>query len=293
MFPKSSVVKRDNTWLYLVEILVLVIVVVRHASMPDWFDRGYPAFDAFGKGIIWATEICLPAFFILAGYLFFRGVPKRPEPAWFGKKYLCGLKVLVIPYLIANLLSWFVYAAAYKFAPSLMSGFLEGSWTDPLFIFWKGPINMSLWFMREVIVAFLVFPLIYLLVRYTWGIAVVALGVLWGFHLAPEPLFWFALGSSLAILPLHSRRLGDWMGRHPLRIGADCLNGCYFIYLYHYLPQIAMKKVGIMLLPGINSAGLIAVWICNALILLAGLFAIYLLLRRFAPKLLALLVGSW
>lgn len=292
MLSQTNGVKRDNSWLYLLMVIETVIIVVRHASMPDWFDQGYHTFDLIGKGIVWITEICLPLFFILCGYVFFRGIDKIPKPAWFAQRYKSVLLSLVIPYLIANILSLAVYLLAYKFAPSAMSGFMGDNWKDPLFIFWKGPVNLSLWFLRELFIICLLSPLIYLLVRYTWGIGVIAVGLLWGFHLVPEPLFWFTLGATPAILCLHSRRFETWMARHPVRIAADCPRWCFFIYLYHYLPQIAMKKVGVALLPEINSAGLLAVWICNALILLGGLSLIYVLLRRFTPKLLSVLAGG-
>ena len=294
MFSNTSILKKNrNTWLNLFILLVTVIVAVRHASMPDWLGKGYAAFDAFGKALIWITEVCLPLFFILAGYLIFRGTPSKPDLSWYGQKYLCGLKRIVIPFLIVNILTWLVYAAAYKFTPSVMSGFLDGNWKDPFFVLWKGPINLALWFMREVIVAFLFFPVLYLLIRYTWGIGVIALGVLWRLNIIPETLFWLSLGAALAILPIRIKRLNSWMDQHSLRIPADCFDWCYFVYLYHYIPQIAMKKLGVMLLPEINSAGLITVWVLNALLLLGGLSAVYLLLRRFTPKLLSVLVGSW
>lgn len=293
MFSKSSYMKRhQNNWLDLLIILVTGIVVLRHASIPSWIDQGYPAFDVVGKAIIWVTGIVLPAFLFLAGYLCFRDTPRKPDVRWFGQKYLCGLKRLVIPFLIANVLSWGVYATAYKFAPSMMSGFLDGDWQDPLFVLWKGPINLSLWLLREVIVAFLILPVYYFLIRYTWGAATIAVGVLCAFHLLPETVFWFALGASFAILPLRIQRISLWMEQHPLPTPEDTFDWCYFVFLYHYIPQLVMKKIGVMLLPEINSGGLIAVWLLNALFLVLGLSAIYLLLRRFAPKLLAVVVGS-
>lgn len=292
MFSNPSVIKRDDSWLGFITILVTAICVIRHASMPDWIGQGYPAFDAFGKVAIRVTDVFFQFFLFLAGYLLFRGTPRNPDLKWFGRKYLCGLKVIVIPFLIANLFSWCVYAAAYKFAPSMMSGFLDSDWKDPLFALWKGPINLSLWLLREVIVTLLLFPVLYYLIRYTWGVATVALGVLWGFGIVPAPLFCLSIGATLAILPIHSQRFSDWRASHPLPAPSDYFNWCYFIFLYHYIPQLVMKKIGVMLLPTINGGGLIAVWLLNALLLAAGLSAIYLLLRRFTPKLLSIIVGS-
>lgn len=293
MFSKSPHMKRHpNTWLDLFIILVTGIIVLRHASIPNWIDQGYTAFDAVGKAIIWVTGIVLPSFLFLAGYLCFRGSPRKPDVKWFGQQYLCGLRRLVIPFLIANVLSWGVYAVAYKFAPSMMSGFLDGNWKDPLFVLWTGPINLSLWLVREVIVAFLLLPVFYYAIRYTWGVVTVAVGVLWAFQLLPETWFWFTLGATFAILPLRIQRVSQWMEQHPLRDSEATFDWCYFIFLYHYIPQLIMKKIGVLLLPEISSGGLIAVWLLNALFLALGLSAIYLLLRRFAPRVLAVVVGS-
>ena len=57
MLSKTDGVKRDNTWLFLLMVIETVIIVVRHASMPDWFDQGYHMFDLIGKGYEYRNEI--------------------------------------------------------------------------------------------------------------------------------------------------------------------------------------------------------------------------------------------
>lgn len=291
MLSETTGVKRDNGWLDWLKVIVLIIIVVRHASLPDWFDKGFLRFDQIGKGLVTVTEVCLPLFFILAGFIFFRHIPAKPNLSWFGQQYKRSLFVVLIPYLIANVLTLVVYLAIHKLAPDLLSGFMGDNWKNPLFIFWTGPINLSLWFVRELILLCLIAPVIWLLVRYTWGGAIVALGALWYFNKIPEPLFWFSVGVALALLLLHSYRIKEWLDKHPLRIAPFWKDWAWFVYLYHYIPQIAMKKVGLALLPEMTSGGLLAVWLGNALILLLGLTLIYYLLYRFAPKLLAVLTG--
>ena len=160
------------------------------------------------------------------------------------------------------------------------------------FIFWKGAVNLSLWLVRELILLCVLAPLIWLLVRYTWGGIVVIFGILWYLQIVPEPIFWFSLGTAIAFFFSRFPRCTEWLDRHPVRLALFGKDWAWFVFLYHYIPQIAMKKIGVALLPEATNGGLIAVWISNALILLLGLTLIYYLLYRFAPKLLAVLTGS-
>lgn len=292
MLSETTGLKRDNGWLDLMKIILLLIVVFRHASLPDWFDRGFTVFDSVGKGLVTITSIIVPFFFILAGCIFFQNMPSNPGVAWFGYKYKRSIAVVLIPYLIANAITLAIYVAVQKLAPDMLSGFLGDNWKNVAFILWEGPINLSLWLVRELILLCLIAPLIWLSVRYTWGVVVVALGVLWYFHFVPEPLFWFSAGTALAILIVRIPSIKDWFDRHPIRFSSFWKDWAWFVFLYHYIPQIGMKKVGVALLPEVTSGGLLAVWIGNALILLVGLTLVYYLLYRFAPKLLALLTGG-
>lgn len=284
--------KKDSAWIDLLKIILTVGIVVRHASMPEWFDRGLAAYDLVGKALVRITEICVPLFFYLSGYLFFRGVTRNPGIAWFGNKLKRRLTSLLVPYLIANCVAWLIFAAANRWTPGMLSGFLGDSWKDPLFVFWKGPVNLSLWFVRELIVACLLSPLIWLAVRYTWGVAVIALGVLWGLHIGPAPIFFFALGAAAPILQLHATIIETWQTRHPIRIAPSWRAWCFFIYLYHYLLLIATKKTLVALLHPSGSMALLAIWLGSAALVLIILTLLYFAMRRFTPKILSVLVGG-
>lgn len=292
MLSNDKRIKHGNGWDYLMMIIVTCIIIIRHASLPDWLDRGYETFDSFGNWLIKYSEICLPLFFAFSGLFFFRGIPAKNQKEWFVERYKKGLTSVIIPYLIVNILTLAVYFLAQKWAPGMMSGYMGDNWKNPLFIFWKGPINLSLWFVRELIIMIVAAPLLWMLIRYTWGIFVIIIGILWGLQIAPQPMFWFCLGSLPAIFPKPFRAITEWLDNHPIRIGEEWKQWAWFVYLYHYIPQIVMKKVGILLLPSITSGGLIAVWLSNAIILIASLSLIYLLLRRFTPGILTVLVGG-
>lgn len=292
MLSKTSDVKQDNGWPDLLSLLLLLIIVIRHASLPDWFDRGFSLFDQVGKGIVTATSGIVPFFFLLTGYLYFRQMPEKPDVALFGHKYKRSLFVVLIPYLIANVTTLAIYGAVHQFAPDMLSGYLGDNWKNLVFIFWKGPVNLSLWLVRELILLCVLAPLIWLLVRYTWGGIVVIFGILWYLQIVPEPIFWFSLGTAISFFFSRFPHCKEWLDRHPVRLALFGKDWAWFVFLYHYIPQIAMKKIGVAMLPEVTSGGLLAVWIGNALILLIGLTLVYYLLYRFAPKLLAVLTGS-
>ncbi|MBQ3941976.1 MAG: hypothetical protein II676_03900 [Bacteroidales bacterium] len=292
MLSETTAIKKNNGWLDWITVLLALIVVIRHASLPDWFDKGYAVFDRIGGGLVTITSQIVPYFFILAGCIFFRNMPQKPSLNWFGYMYKRSLFVVLIPYLIANAITLAIYVAAHKVAPDMLSGFLGDNWKNLAFIVWKGPINLSLWLVRELILLCLLAPLIWLFVRYTWGGGVVVIGILWYYHLIPEPLFWFSVGTAIALLFVHSNKCKGWLDRHPLPFAPFWKDWAWFVFLYHYIPQLAMKKVGVALLPKVTSGGLLAVWIGNAVILLLGLTLIYYLLYRFAPKLVAILTGG-
>ena len=270
-----------------IRVLLTVGIVCRHATSENL------------RPVVLLTEVCVPLFFALSGYLFFHNAPGRPEFRWFGKKIRSRFFSLLIPYLIANVIAWGCYYFALKEVPTLVSGYLADRWKDPLFVFWTGPVNLSLWFIRELIIAVLLSPLLYLLIRYTrwWG--VLALGLWWALLrfgllpplplLKPEPLFLFSAGGCLGYWQIAPAE--RWL-HAPARISPRSRAWSFFVYLYHYLLLIGVKKALALLWPPENLLAEVAVWLCSILIVLALLSGLYVLLRRFAPRLCGILIGG-
>ena len=100
----------------IIRVLLTVGIVCRHATMTD-LSASSAAFDTITKGIIWLTEICVPLFFVISGYLFFRNTPEKPQPKWFWEKYKSRFFSLLIPYLIANIIAWGCYYFAITKVP--------------------------------------------------------------------------------------------------------------------------------------------------------------------------------
>ena len=288
MLRQSTATVKPGNRLDLIRVLLTVGIVCRHATTTE-LPVSTHAFDLITKGIIILTEICVPLFFIISGYLFFLNTPDKPDLKWFSGKYKSRFFTLIIPYLIANIIAWGCYFFAMKEVPSMVSGFFGDSWKDPLYIFWTGPINLSLWFIRELIVVVLLSPLVYLLVRYLswWGVLV--LGVLWVFKIGPEPVFMFAAGACLSVRKIAP--VERWLlASSPIDTRSRAWT--YFIYLYHYLLLIGIKKGLVMLIKPEGTVALFGIWLASVVIVLVLLTVIYATMRRLLPSITSVIVGG-
>ena len=272
----------------IIRVLLTVGIVCRHATTTD-LPVTTAAFSTFTRGIVWITEVCVPLFFVISGYLFFRNIPPNPQPRWFLDKYRSRFFSLVIPYLIANVIAWGCYYFAIKAVPSMVSGFFGDRWKEPLFVFWTGPINMSLWFIRELILVVVASPAVYLLVRYTrwWG--VLALGLLWAFKIGPAPIFLFSIGAQESIWKIAP--VERWL-LAPSRGDVRSRAWTYFIYLYHYLLIVGVKKGLIRLVQPGGTLALIGVYLASVIIVLGLLTALYFGMRKILPKVTSFIVGG-
>ncbi len=294
VLPSTIVVKGSafSRWLDLFRVILTIGVVCNHAAMIE-AGTDYPFYLAVMRVICGVTEFCfVQLFFVLSGYLFFLNIPEKPSVIYFATKLKKRVFSLLIPYLIANILFWICYWVAGKFAPSLISGFFGDKLRDPLFVFWTGPVNLSLWFIRELIICCLLSPIIWLLIHYTRFVGVLALGVLFAFHIGPAPVFFFTLGAWPAIRHFRSEAVESWTERHPVNIMPSSRAWCFFIYLYHYLLLIGIKKTLVYLLHPASSIGFLACYVASVLLVLLSLTLIYRLLRHFLPKITSVLIGG-
>ena len=274
----------------LLKVILTVGIVFRHAELVGLEGRS-ETFDLLSRGMMLITEVCVPLFFVLSGFLYFRNVPKKPDWAYFWGKTRSRIFSLLIPYLIANVIAFVIYWFAHRYASGMMSGFFGDDWRNPVFIFWTGPINMSLWFIRDLIIACIMAPLIWYFVRYTriWG--VLALAAVW-FFVAGSPLYnlWFTIGAWAAIC--QGENIGRMLGKINCRVPAHAAAWCFFVYLYHYIPIISFKK---LLGAAINPSGtlsLIGTYLLTAILTLAVVTGIFIVLKTIFPRLTGVLVGG-
>ena len=275
-------VKTGNR-LDILRVLLTVGIVCRHATSDNL------------QAVVFITNICVPLFFVMSGYLFFWNVPGKPDAKWFWKKIRSRFYTLLIPYLLAVVIAWLCYYFAFRVVPSMVDGFLGDRWKDPLFVFWTGPVNLSLWFIRELMIVVVLSPLVYLIIRYTGWWGVLALGTWWalgaygGFSYGgPEPLFLFAAGGCLGLRKIAP--VERWLHTES-RVPVSTRAWTFFIYLYHYLLLIGVKKGLAILLPFQGVWADLTVWFLSVVIVLVILTAVYSLGRRIAPRLTSIMVG--
>lgn len=330
----GTTVQRKYT-LDLLKVLLCVGIVVRHAELVGMVDRS-AAFAGFNRGMMLFTELCVPMFFVISGYLFFLNVPEKPNGRYFVNKIRSRVFTLLVPYLIANAIAFLCYWLAHRFAPDMIAGFFGENWKHPLFIFWTGPINLSLWFIRDLMYSILLSPVIYFFVRYTriWG--VIGIGLLWFFQLLPLWInFCFILGAWAAVHRVDAenlcRKTGPWflliyicafIVAYPVKsahlIALVLLAGlpiclyaasrlmsvfkwnipvgwqawCFFMYLYHYIPEIFFKKVLNQFLDPGSFWSLMLVFVLVSVLTLVSVTGLFWVMKKWLPRTTRVLVGG-
>lgn len=272
----------------LIRVLLTIGIVSLHATMTD-LATSTPAFDRITKVIIFVAQVFVPLFFVISGYLFFRNVPEDPSSGWFWAKLRSRFMSLFIPFLIANCIAFVIYYATMQFFPSMISGFLGDRWKDPLFVLWEGPINLSLWFIRELIVVTILSPVIFLIVKHLrwWGVLI--LGLLLVLKIGPAPLFYFSAGTCLAVWKI--KPVEKWlMSDSKVRVSSRAWT--YFVYLYHYLLIIGIKKALVTWLKPTETALQVGIYLATVIGTLFVLTVTYALMRRIIPKITSVLVGG-
>lgn len=208
---------------------LIVGVVFIHAQFTEVVFNGvnivdvgsFPVYNDVAElfsGILARTAV--PLFFLFSGLLFFY----HGDFTWSGYvgKLRKRVKTLLIPYLFWNILVIFLFFLAQMLLPSLMSGghklIQSYTFSDWILAFWNGeegrfPICYQFWFIRDLMVAVCISPLIYVLVKYIPWLYLSVLGGLWVFDVVPS-----VPGFSISCLFFFS--LGAWFGvkRHNLVI---------------------------------------------------------------------------
>lgn len=189
----------------------MVILVVQIHAYDVWDTK-----MGGGKNIVEYIEIffsqafcrmAVPSLFLISGYLFFQGLGEWRWDIWFSK-IKKRIKSLLIPYVIWNVISFFVFFS--------FQCIKQGEWVNiinylneqgNLHILWDShsgwmPIDFPLWYIRDLMVVILITPLIFLYVKITGLIGVLFLGGvhLIGFnlpHLGWGTPFFFSLGCYL------------------------------------------------------------------------------------------------
>lgn len=146
-------------------------------------------------------RFAVPLFFIISGYLFYKSFEN------IRCSYLKKLKTrffsLAIPYIIWSAISggFFLLLNSGKILGKLPI-VVEKTQENFLFYFLNPPA-FQLWYIQQIIIFAVLCPLIYLLIKYTKGIIIVPVAVLWAldlhFIINSQALFFYCVGAYFAI----------------------------------------------------------------------------------------------
>lgn len=166
------------------------------------------------------AHVAVPLFFFIAGFLLYHKMN-----SFTGKDYIKKLKsrfkTLVIPYILWNLIYIVIYAFIQFFVSSKRKLFQDYSFMDWTMLFWDTsytnqvevggsgsgfPINVSLWFVRDLIILVLLSPIIFIFVKklkqyFLFVLAVLWVSNLWFVTVSPTivSFFFFSCGAFFSI----------------------------------------------------------------------------------------------
>lgn len=176
------------------------------------------------------SEIAVPLFYFISGYLFFINVKDFTSSVYNGK-IKKKVHSLLIPYLMWNFIAFVLYSMKRFIFPQLFPSFTLGdyNWSRFFSSFWafqwhtttdRLPIDTPMWFIRDLMIVVILSPCIYWLVRYLKIWVCVLFGVCFIFNLWPKftglsivSIFYFTLGAYFSIgkYPVIKRNVSVFM----------------------------------------------------------------------------------
>ena len=161
--------------------------------------------------------VAVPMFYLISGYLFFLRTIDVGVKAIFIKQKK-RIRSLLIPYVLANLLSMLFYALLKLIAAinpnihglinaNLLDRAQGGLFHGFYYCFWEGPIAFQLWFVRDLMVFVLFAPIIYYLLLFLTrnffftiiGIVISVIVIIYHNDSFSWSLGWFFLGGILSM----------------------------------------------------------------------------------------------
>lgn len=243
--------------------LMAFAVVLLHASSAG-ANGDYPVYSTLC--ILLAQGICrvaVPCFFLISGFLFFKGLERWDWQAW-TRKVGRRVHTLLIPFLLWNLLAaaliygynWLRVRFGSADAASLTE--LTATWGGCGWrIFWNCqegmPLDYPLWFIRDLILLTAASPLVYALCRYLKGFGLLLLAVLlFGFLHKRVDLFFYVLG---AFLSLSGRDLSALARRVKWpAVGLTVVLLCLLPMSFRHRPELYFYLLNLMKFSGCAAA---------------------------------------
>lgn len=213
--------------------LMMLGVVLIHSSMIMELPTEMNGSTAERLMIFFSQDLsggCVPAFYIISGFLFFSS-KKHFDQASYIAKLKRRFRSLIIPYLLWNLIASAIFlfktiALGYDGMGIVNNGsvnflrFLEGFWATA-----DGyPFDFPMWFIRDLIIMIIVSPVFYILARRTWAtVLTIVAAISFAFPVVGTP--YFLLGAWIAI---HHKTISTRL----LAIGSCLLLTCVLLNLW-------------------------------------------------------------
>ena len=182
-----------------------VLVVMCHCG---FLSGGGTAVQIFFSETL--PHVAVPLFLLFSGYLFFK--EGRFDGALYRHKLKSRFRTLFIPYIIWSTLCFIIAVVQGQVTPTIPH-YLQGLWDTAL---WNEgtsfsrtlpgyPVNMPLWFIRDLMILVLISPLIWFLIQKTRGWGILLMAAWWFpahdkfFGFGADSLFFFSLGVLFAM----------------------------------------------------------------------------------------------
>lgn len=218
--------------------LIIAIIFIHSKHVPTIIDyvnwNGFSGIDIYN--LIRYTcsyviaDLAVPTFFAISGFLFFRNFQKW-DIHLYKTKIISRLKSLAIPYFLWNiilltlLMAGIIYGAhssQLNIWQKIVEFFNQNGWMNifwscskwnPDYIAWlnvtgysTGPIDVPLWFLRDLIVLSILTPLLFIIIKKVGLYFILLLGFLFIADIFPEipgltmaSVFFFSAGAYFAI----------------------------------------------------------------------------------------------
>lgn len=196
---------------YNLNFVAMVAVVILHSQnvsnrindfKPSQWNYYFQIFISDG-----IARVAVPLFFLMAGFFFFNQNVIM-EPSDFLAKGKKRIKTLLVPYLLVSLfaIAFFLLLQSLQFSRAYFNNRLDLTFLVFLKTLFLKPLSYQLWFVRNLIGAVILSPVIYIFLRKTKTIGISILGILWlffsqklGFYIS-DTLFFFSLGGFFKII---------------------------------------------------------------------------------------------
>lgn len=165
-------------------VLVVFIHVIPEFLYPVKIEGSYFAMYRFFSELISHNvgRIAVPCFFFFSGYLFFCKLDGM-DFGTYKKQIKKRMRTLMLPYILWNeflILAIIIKNHIGEFLGLKNDVFMSQVQDQSLLaLFWEGPINFPLWYIRDLICMALIAPFFYVLYRYTRVYGLAALGILY------------------------------------------------------------------------------------------------------------------